>query len=85
MAFNRIYQNGFPMRRPTLRELVKAIQANEQRGYECKAPYKKVYKAGKKYVDRPHLINGVTYASRKCFADSFDECYYEVWMDKKVN
>ena len=42
MTFNRPYQNHFPIRRPSLKELVTAIIANEQRGYECVAPYKKM-------------------------------------------
>lgn len=82
MAFNRIYQNGFPIRRPSLRELVKAIKANEERGFECIAPFKRVYKSGKKFDDRPHLLNGITYVSKKHFVDSYEYCHYEVWMKK---
>ena len=82
MAFNRVYNNGFPIRRSNLRELVKAIQGNEKRGFECMAPFRKVYRSGKKFENRPHLVNGMTYVKKKHFVDSFEESYYEVWMKK---
>lgn len=82
MAFNRPYVNGFPIRRPSLRELVKAIQENEKRGYECIRPYKRIYKSGKKFEDRPHLLNGMSYVKKKHFVDSFEMYYYEVWMQR---
>ena len=83
MSFNKPYRNGFPIRRPNLRELVTAIIANEQRGYECVAPYKKVYRSGKNFEDRPHLLNGMSYVKKKHFIDSYETCYYEVWMKKQ--
>ena len=78
MAFNKLYNEKFRVRRKTLRELVKAMQEFEAKGFECVAPFKRIYKAGKKY-DRDARSADLS-KSRVNFSEGFDCEFYEVWM-----
>ncbi|WP_050613300.1 hypothetical protein [Bacillus testis] len=70
------------LQRVRIRELIKAIEENEGRGYECVKPIQKHYFSGKNFDDKDHLMDGISRIKRKKFVDAYESCYYEVYMKK---
>ena len=71
------------VRRQSKRELVKAVQELESRGYECVIPIREVKEFGKNFKDKARFYQGKWKCGRKDNVDSYEQVYYETFMRKK--
>ena len=82
MAFNRTGNRNVIIKRDTLRQLVKAVQELEKRGYEPIAPYKKTYFQCKRFDERTAVLNGLNRVKRHKFVECVEQVQYVIHMKK---
>ena len=71
------------IRRQSKRELVKAIQELEKRGFECVIPVREVKLHGKNFKDKAKFYQGKWLIGRENTVDSYEQVYYETIMRLK--
>lgn len=84
MSFNKAKNsNGYvKIKRQRLKEVVKAAQELEAKGYEPVAPIQRLYFQGKKFDDKSVLLNGMTKAKKKQFVEAVETVSYVIYMKK---